>query len=55
MFSSFTFISEQPTNTITLKRMGIGDHFVHQLGAQNYVREAEGLNATAIANLVQAQ
>ena len=48
------WLSEQQINTIQLKRMGIGDHFVHQLGAQNYVREAEGLNAHAIANLVQS-
>ena len=48
------WLSEQQINTIQLKRMGIADHFVHQLGAQHYVREAEGLNATAIANLVQS-
>ena len=34
--------------------MGIADHFVHQLGAQSYVREIEGLNAKAIAKLVQS-
>ena len=34
--------------------MGIGDHFVHQLGAQSYVRETEGINAAAIARLVQS-
>ena len=48
------WLSEQQINTIQLKRIGIGDHFVHQLGAQSYVREAEGLNATAIASLVQS-
>ena len=48
------WLSKQRINTIELTRMGIGDHFVHQLGAQNYVRETEGLNAAAIANLVQS-
>jgi len=32
--------------------MGIADHFVHRLGDQNFVRKSEGLNATAIFNLV---
>ena len=48
------WLSEQQINTIALKRMGIGDHFVHQLGAQNYVRETEGLNAASIANMVKS-
>jgi len=48
------WLSEEQINTIQLKRMGIADHFIHQLGSQNYVREAEGLNAAAIANLVQS-
>ena len=48
------WLSEQAINTIQLERMGIADHFVHQLGAQNYVREVEGLNAAAIAHLVQS-
>jgi len=48
------WLSEQQINTIQLKRMGITDHFVHQLGAQNYVRKTEGLNASAIADLVQS-
>ena len=48
------WLSEQQINTIQLKRMGIGDHFVHQLGNQTYVREIEKLNAPAIANLVKA-
>ena len=48
------WLCEQRINPIELTRMGIGDHFVHQLGAQSYVRETEGLNAAAIANLVQS-
>ena len=48
------WLSENQINTIQLKRMGIANHFVHQLGAQNYVRETEGLNATAIVNLVRS-
>ena len=48
------WLSEQQINSIQLKRMGIADHFVHQLGDQIYVRESEGLNASAIANLVQS-
>ena len=48
------WISEEQITTIQLKRMGIADHFVHQLGAQNYVRETQGLNAAAIVKLVQS-
>ena len=48
------WLSEQQVNIVQLKRMGIVDHFVHQLGAQSYVREAEGLNAAGIVNLVQS-
>jgi len=48
------WLCEQQINGIQLKRMGIGDHFVHQLGPQDHVREAEGLNAAAITNLVQS-
>ena len=48
------WLCDQQISTIELRRMGIGDHFVHQLGDQIYVREAEGLNAAAIANLVQS-
>ena len=48
------WLSEQQINTIQLNRIGIEDHFVHQLGAQNYVRDVEGLNANGIANLVQS-
>ena len=46
------WLSERQINSIQLKRMGIADHFVHQLGNQNYVREAEGLDANSIARTV---
>jgi transketolase len=46
------WLSEKQINTVALKRIGIADHFVHQLGDQNYVREVEGLNANSIANTV---
>ena len=48
------WLSEEKVNSVQLKRIGIADHFVHQLGPQNYVREAEGLNAVAIARLVES-
>lgn len=46
------WLSEQEINTITLKRIGVPDHFIHQLGSQEYVRAQEGLNADAIASIV---
>ena len=48
------WLSEQQINTIKLKRIGIADHFVHQLGSQNYVREIQNLNSNAIVNLVRS-
>ncbi|WP_390129323.1 transketolase family protein [Synechococcus sp. HIMB2401] len=48
------WFSEQQINTIKLTRMGVVDHFVHKLGAQEYVRESEGIDATSIVNLVQS-
>ena len=47
-------LSEHQIHHIKLKRMGISDHFIHKLGSQNYVRETEGLNASAIVSLVQS-
>ena len=46
------WLCDQQINTIHLKRMGIGDHFVHKLGSQSYVRKSEGIDAGAIAKLV---
>ena len=48
------WLSEQKVKTVNLERMGIPDHFVHQLGDQNYVRKIEGINAIAITKLVQS-
>jgi len=48
------WLCDQQINNIQIKRMGIADHFVHQLGHQSYVRKAEALNAAAIADLVQS-
>ena len=48
------WLNEQGINRIELKRMGVKDHFVHQLGNQSYVRDAEGLNAYNISKLVQS-
>ena len=48
------WLSEQQINNIALKRIGISDHFVHRLGAQNYVRKTEGLDAESIANTVRS-
>ena len=48
------WLSKQHINNIRLHRVGVDDHFVHKLGKQYYVREAEGLNADAIARLVRS-
>ena len=48
------WLSDQNVKNIQLTRMGIADHFVHKLGAQNYVRKTEGLNATAIVKMVES-
>ena len=48
------WLSDQGINSIQLKRIGIADHFVHQLGSQDYVRGSEGLNAASIASFVQS-
>ena len=48
------WLNEQEINNIKLKRMGVNDHFVHQLGDQNYIRKSENLNAVAITRFVQS-
>ena len=48
------WLSEEQINTIALKRMGIGDHFVHQLGSQGYARKTEALDTEAIVQLVKS-
>jgi transketolase len=46
--------SENDLDKIKIRRIGVGDHFIHQLGSQEYVREMEGLNANAIAKVVMS-
>jgi len=48
------WLSEHEKSDIKLTMMGIKDHFIHQLGTQSYVRATEGINANAIANLVNS-
>lgn len=48
------WLSDHEVNNVQLKRIGVKDHFVHRLGVQSYVREIEGLDSSAIANLVQS-
>ena len=48
------WLSEKNIKTVELKRLGIGDHFVHKLGTQEYVRDIEGVNEKAIINLVRS-
>lgn len=38
------WLSNNNINNVKVKQMGIDDHFIHKLGNQEYVREAEGLN-----------
>ena len=52
--SLLEWLSEQKVNTIKLRRMGIADKFVHELGSQEYVRKAQRIDATAIASLVKS-
>ncbi len=46
------WLSEREIESVRLFRKGVGDHFVHQLGNQNYVRQIEGIDARAIAKMV---
>ena len=47
------WLSENEIRNINLKRMGIADHFIHKLGDQKYVREAEGINAKGIVSIAK--
>ena len=40
------------SNKVTLKRIGINDHFIHELGNQSYVREQNGIDAKSITNAI---
>ena len=47
------WINSKNIRDITLTRMGIGDHFIHKLGGQNYVRENERLTAEGIIKIAR--
>ena len=40
------------TKDVFLKRIGINDHFIHQLGNQSYVRENNGIDTKSITNTI---
>ena len=46
------WLSSENISNVKLKRIGIADHFVHELGDQSYVRGKESINAEAITKLV---
>ena len=48
------WMSNNNCNDIQLKRMGINDHFIHQLGSQQYVRDSENLTRASITKLVKS-
>ena len=48
------WLSEEDAENIKLTRIGIEDHFIHKLGSQEYVRNAEGLNSISISKLVES-
>ena len=47
------WLSDNKESNINLKRLGIGDHFIHKLGGQEYVRDGEGINARYIVEHVK--
>ena len=48
------WLSSENINNVKLKRIGIADHFVHELGEQSYVRGKESINAQAITKLIES-
>ena len=42
------WISENKIKEVTLRRIGVGDHFIHNIGSQDHVRDAEKLTARFI-------
>jgi len=48
------WMSENNCDDVQLKRMGINDHFIHQLGSQKYVRDSENLTETSITKLLKS-
>ena len=48
------WLSEHNMQHVKLKCIGVKDHFIHHLGSQSFVRQAEGLTAFSIVSLVQS-
>ena len=48
------WLSDEKIKTVQLERMGVEDHFVHKLGNQDYVRNSEGIDASAINKKVMS-
>ena len=48
------WLAKEKAMNIELHCMGIKDNFLHEIGNQNYVREKEGINASAIIKLVRS-
>lgn len=46
------WLSKNNKKDIRLTRIGIGDHFIHELGGQDYVRKTEGVEMNAIVRVV---
>lgn len=46
------WLSDEKVHSVQLKRIGIDDHFIHELGTQQYVRCAENLDAASIADMI---
>ena len=48
------WLSEKEIQDIRLTRMGITDHFIHELGSQAYIRAAEEIDSSAIVRQIQS-
>ena len=48
------WLSENQIKTIQLTRLGVKDHFIHELGNQEFVRSKQGLNTKSITDLVSS-
>ena len=48
------WLSENNITNIKLERIGIEDHFIHKLGNQKYVRDAEGLSSESIVSIARS-
>ena len=48
------WLSDKKNNSIQMTRLGIGDHFIHKLGNQTFVRKSERLDADAIVKLIES-